>query len=129
MGFTISNYSLFGLQPQNFYVSIHGTYQIRKECHSVGQECHSVGQECHSVGNNTYGDPTSLLETRAQDQNCYVVIYTIYYHATVNSPVITQKDTCFILNVLPEPANVYTAIYDNIKQQLNAEGNLTITDD
>ncbi len=92
MGFTISNYSLFGLQPQNFYVSIHGTYQIRK------------------------------------DQNCYVVIYTIYYHATVNSPVITQKDTCFSLNVLPEPANLYTAIYDEIKKNIDVSAS-SITDD
>jgi len=92
MGFTISNYSLFGLQPQNFYVSIHGTYQIRK------------------------------------DQNCYVAIYTIYYHATVNSPVITQKDTCFSLNVLPEPANLYTAIYDEIKKNIDVSAS-SITDD
>lgn len=95
MGFTISNYSLFGLQPQNFYVSIHGTFQIRKE---------------------------SLL-------NCYVVIYNVYYHATVNSPVITQKDMSFNLQELPEPANIYMVIYDNIKTNMNINDDLVFNDD
>ena len=30
MGFTISDYSLFGLQPQSFYVSIRGSFTITK---------------------------------------------------------------------------------------------------
>jgi hypothetical protein len=93
MGFTIANYSLFGLQPQNFYVSIHGTFQIRK------------------------------------DPNCYVVIYTVYYHAMVNSPVITQKDMCFSLQELPEPANIYTVIYNEIKKNIDPDNILSIIDD
>jgi hypothetical protein len=90
MGFTISNYSLFGLQPQNFYVSIHGTYQIRKERHSVGQ-----------------------------DQNCYVAIFTIYYQAAANSPVIMKKESCFSIEQLPEPANIYPMIYNEIKKTID----------
>jgi len=112
MGFTIANYSLFGLQPQNFYVSIHGTFQIRKERHSVVP--------------NTYEDPTSHSETRAQDQNCYVVIFTIYYQASANSSVIMKKEDCFSIEQLPDPADVYSAIYANIKMNL---GDLQYTDD
>jgi hypothetical protein len=36
MGFTISNYSLFGLQPQNFYASILGSYSIKKNHPVIG---------------------------------------------------------------------------------------------
>ena len=94
MGFTISVYSLYGLPPlSNIYVSIHGTFQIRK------------------------------------DQNCYVVIYTVYYHAMADMPVITQKDMCFSINNLPQPADLYIVIYDNIKQQLNTNGDLVFVDD
>jgi len=90
MGFTIANYSLFGLQPQNIYVSIHGTYQIRK------------------------------------DQNCYVAIFTIYYQAAVNSPVIMKKESCFSIEQLPTPADIYITIYANIKASL---GDVQTVDD
>ena len=98
MGFTISNYSLFGLQPQNFYVSIHGTYQIRK------------------------------------DLNCYAVMFTVYYHVSQGHPAITQKDTCFSIEQLPDPANIYPIIYDTIKKTLDPqyqtnEQTLVFTDD
>ena len=109
MGFTILNYSLFGLQPQNFYVSIHGTYQIRK------------------------------------DLNCYAVMFTVYYHGSHGSsttawsrgeghPAITQKDTCFSIEQLPDPANIYPMIYNTIKKTLDPqyqtdEQTLVFTDD
>ena len=85
MGFTIANYSLFGLQPQNFYVSIHGTFQIRK------------------------------------DQNCYVVIFTIYYHGAPGNPAIMKKEDCFSIEQLPEPANIYPMIYNEIKKTINPD--------
>jgi len=91
MGFTISNYSLFGLQPQNFYVSIHGTFQIRK------------------------------------DTNCYVAIFTIYYQAARNSPVIMKKESCFSIEQLPEPANIYPMIYNEIKKDIGPQ--YSIVDD
>jgi hypothetical protein len=91
MGFTIANYSLFGLQPQNIYVSIHGTYQIRK------------------------------------DQNCYVAIFTIYYQAAANSPVIMKKESCFSIEQLPDPANIYPMIYAEIKKTIDPS--YIITDD
>ena len=94
MGFTIATYSLYGLPPlSNIYVSIHGTFQIRK------------------------------------DINCYVIIYTVYYHAMINMPVITQKDMCFSIDSLPQPTDLYTVIYNNIKQQLNTNGDLVFVDD
>lgn len=37
MGFTISDYSLFGLQPQSFYVSIRGSFTITKLAGFVNQ--------------------------------------------------------------------------------------------
>lgn len=37
MGFTISDYSLFGLQPQIFYVSIRGSFTITKLVGFVNQ--------------------------------------------------------------------------------------------
>ena len=101
MGFTISNYSLFGLQQQNFYVSIHGAFQIRKNRSSIST--------------------TSNSETSLQDVTCYVIGYTIYYHASANSPSITQKDDCFSIGQLPEPAHIYPVIYDNIKKTLDPQ--------
>jgi len=95
MGFTISNYSLFGLQPQNFYVSILGSYTIKKNHPVLGH---------------------------------YTISYVVYYSSNKGQPVITQKDQYFNLEQLPEPADVYTAIYDEIKQQLNTEGNLIFND-
>lgn len=97
MGFTIANYSLFGLQPQNIYVSIHGTYQIRKDI-------------------NFQGSP-----------GCYVAIFTIYYQAAANSPVIMKKESCFSIEQLPEPANIYPMIYSEIKKTIDPS--YIITDD
>ena len=67
--------------------------------------------------------------TEMHPQNCYVIIFTVYYHASVNSPIITQKDMCFDIDSLPYPADLYTVIYDNIKQQLNTNGDLVFVDD
>jgi hypothetical protein len=96
MGFTISNYSLFGLQPQNFYVSILGSYTIKKNHPVLGY---------------------------------YTITYTVYYSSSKGQEILMRKEQYFGLEQLPEPANIYTAIYDNIKQQLNTEVNSTITDD
>ena len=116
MGFTIATYSLYGLPPlSNIYVSIRGAFQIKKN------------QQI--VYTNQYGDPSASLDSDAKTQNYYVMIFTVYYHASINSPVITQKDMCFSINTLPHPADLYTVIYDNIKQQLNTNGDLVFVDD
>jgi hypothetical protein len=96
MGFTISEYQLLGLPPlPNIYVSIKGSYQIKK--------------------NIPFNAP-------------YQIIYTIYFSANSTAPIITQRIECFNLEQLPEPANLYTVIYNEIKQQLNTEGNLIFND-
>ena len=95
MGFTIANYSLFGLQPQNFYISILGSYTIKKNHPVLGH---------------------------------YIVIYTVYYSSSKGAPEITQKEMFYNIQELPEPANIYPMIYNNIKQQLNTGGDLIFTD-
>jgi hypothetical protein len=86
MGFTISNYSLFGLQPQNFYVSICGSYTIKKNHPVIGD---------------------------------YTITYTVYYSSSKGQPFITQKEQYFNLQQLPEPANLYTVIYNEIKKTID----------
>jgi hypothetical protein len=100
MGFTIENYSLFGLQPQNFYVSIRGCFNIEKK---------------------NIPSPNGPIWI-------YNIRYTVYYSSNKGQEILTKKDQYFNLEQLPDPANVYTAIYDEIKQQLNTEGNLIFND-
>jgi hypothetical protein len=96
MGFTISNYSLFGLQPQNFYVSILGSYNIKKNHPVLGH---------------------------------YTITYTVYYSSSKGQEILMRKEQYFNLEQLPDPANVYTAIYDEIKKNIDPDNILTITDD
>ena len=99
MGFTIANYSLFDLQPQNIYVSIHAGFTIEKN-------------NVPSVNGPIW---------------IYAVRYVVYYQAAANSQVITKKDACFSIEQLPEPANIYPMIYDEIKKDIGPQ--YTITDD
>ena len=101
MGFTIANYSLFGLQPQNFYVSIIGTYSVKKNYPVIGH---------------------------------YTIMYVVYYSSSKSQPVITQKEQIINLDQLPDPANIYTVIYDMIKKSIDPQYNtdtqtLVFTDD
>jgi hypothetical protein len=92
MGFTISEYKLYGLPPlPNIYVSIKGSYIIKK-----------------------------VLES-------YIITFTTYFQASANDPVITQKDMTFAIQSLPEPANIYTVIYNEIKKTIDPS--YIITDD
>jgi len=96
MGFTISNYSLFGLQPQNFYVSILGSYTIKKNHPVLGY---------------------------------YTITYTVYYSSSKGQEILTKKEQYFCLEQLPDPANIYTAIYSEIKKNIDPNNLLNITDD
>ena len=49
----------------------------------------------------------------------YLVTFTVYYSASPNDPVITQKDMSFNIQALPNPAVLYQIIYDYIKGQLD----------
>jgi hypothetical protein len=71
----------------------------------------------------------------------YQIFCTAYFSASKNDPVITEKDMCFSIQALPNPAVLYKIIYDYIKgeldphymsnQQLRSDGveTLTFTDD
>ena len=91
MGFTIETYQLLGLPPlPNIYVSIKGSYSVRKE----------------------------LTPARA-GSNTYIISFTVYYSASPNDPVITQKEMCFSIQALPSPADLYTNIYNQVKVTLD----------
>ena len=101
MGFTIENYSLFGLQPQNFYVSIRGCFNIEK---------------------NNIPSVTGPIWI-------YKICYTVYYSSSKEQPAIMKKEDCFNIDQLPEPADVYVLIYNHIKLYINPDNIYTITDD
>ena len=79
MGFTISNYSLFGLQPQNFYASILGSYSIKKNHPVLGHftisyvvyYSSSKGQEVLTKKEQYFN-----LEHLPEPANIYQMIYS-----------------------------------------------------
>ena len=66
--------------------------------------------------------------------NTYIISFTVYYSASKDDPVITQKEMSFNIQALPNPANLYDSIYTYIKGQLDPyymsnQQVLTFTDD
>jgi len=64
----------------------------------------------------------------------YLVIFTLYFSASKDDPVITQKEISFNIQALPSPAVLYKIIYDYVKGQLDPyymsnQQTLTFTDD
>ena len=51
--------------------------------------------------------------------NSYNISFIVYYQASQNDPVITQREMSFIIQSLPNPAVLYNIIYDYIKGQLD----------
>ena len=101
MGFTIETYKLLGLPPlPNIYVSIKGSYSVRKE-----------------------------LTPALAGSNTYIITFTTYFQASPEDPVITQKEMCFSIQALPNPAVLYLIIYDYVKGQLDPNQQLVFTDD
>ena len=49
----------------------------------------------------------------------YYISFTVYYSASPDAPVITQKDMSFSIQALPNPAVLYLIIYDYIKGQID----------
>ena len=109
MGFTVLNYSLDGLQPQSFYVSIQGNYMINK----------TAGLHGSSAGLNMPGVTMPY----------YSVAFTVYYAASKNTPVIIQRQMLFTIGQLPEPANIYPMIYNHIKKTINPDNIYIVNDD
>lgn len=67
-------------------------------------------------------------------QGHYQINFTVYYSASKDDPVITQKEMSFSIQALPSPAVLYLIIYDYIKGQLDPyyqsnQQTLTFTDD
>ena len=52
-------------------------------------------------------------------EGAYTISFTVYYSASPNDPVITQKDMSFVIQALPSPAVLYLIIYDFVKGQLD----------
>jgi len=101
MGFTISNFSLYGLPPVNIYVSIHGSYLVKK--------APAVITVC--------------------TEGLYNITFTVYYSSSKSQPVLTQKEQSFNIEQLPDPANIYIVIYNEIKKSLDPNNILGIIDD
>jgi hypothetical protein len=92
MGFLIESYTLFGLQLENIYVSIHGSYNISKP---------------------------SFLNPQIQLGSLYNITYS-YTMSLQNSPdILTSKVDCISLDVLPSELNLFDFIYTNIKSKLD----------
>ena len=119
MGFTISNYSLQGLQPQSFYVSIQGNYNIQKSTGPANTAGLLPSLPGSSAGLNI---PNLILPY-------YTMTYNIYYSASKEAPVITQKQMIYNIQELPEPADIYSVIYGHIKTNINPDNIYSITDD
>jgi hypothetical protein len=101
MGFTVLNYSFLGLQKQNWYVTIKGSYQVQK--------IQSLMPGDNSAGLNLPGLVTPY----------YTITFSVYYQSSQNSPVINDSYMSFNIQSLPSPADLYKIIYEYIKGQLD----------
>jgi len=90
MGFTIANYSLYGLQPQTFYISIRGCYTVEK----------------------------NTIPSADGPTHIYSIRYIVYYSSSKHERLITENEQVLSLTQLPTPADIYTTIYANIKASL-----------
>ena len=116
MGFTILNFSLDGLQPQSFYVSIQGNYMINK----------TTGPASLGIP----GGSSAGLNMPGVTMPYYSVSFMVYYAASKNTPVIIQRQMLFTINDrLPDPADIYTVIYDHIKKTINPDNISQVVDD
>jgi len=107
MGFTIQTYQLYGLPSlPNIYVTIKGSFTVKK----------------------------TVSPAPVPYPGNYNISFTIYFQASLNDPIITQKDSSFYVQSLPSPADLYTLIYDYVKKTLDpfygtSQQVLTYTDD
>ena len=116
MGFIVSNYSHLGLQPQNWYVTIKGSYQVQKI-------------ESLMPGNNS-----PSLNLPGLFTPYYSITFQVYFKASPNLRVINDRNMSFNIQALPNPAVLYLVIYDYVKGQLDpyygtAQQTLIFTDD
>jgi hypothetical protein len=95
MGFIIASYQLLGLQLQNIYVSIHGSYNISKP---------------------SFFNPQL---TQYQIGSVYNITYSYTMSVDRNSEILQTKVDCIGLNVLPSEVNLFDLIYNHIKTKLD----------
>jgi Na+/H+ antiporter NhaB len=115
MGFTVSNYSFLGLQKQNWYVTIKGSYQVRKiQSLMPGSAQGGVGEAQSAAVSNSAGLNLPGLVTPY-----YTITFSVYYQSSQNAPVINDSYMSFNIQSLPSPAVLYLIIYDYIKGQLS----------
>jgi hypothetical protein len=95
MGFLIQSYRVLGLQLENIYVSIHGSYNISK--------------------------PAFLNAQITQEQGTYNITYC-YTMSLGDSPDILQTKVDYVaLDSLPSDYNLFDLIYKNIKSKLDTK--------
>jgi hypothetical protein len=116
MGFTVLNYSFLELQKQDWYVTIKGSYQVRK------------------IQSLMLGDNSAGLNLPGLVTPYYTITFSVYYQSSQNSPVINDQYMSFNIQALPNPAVLYKIIYDYVKGQLDSyylsnQQTLTFTDD
>ena len=129
MGFTVLNYSHLGLQPQNWYVTIKGSYQVRKIESLLLSSGVLPGDGQSPTVSNSAGLNVPSLTTPY-----YTITFQVYFKASPNSQIINDQYMSFNIQSLPEPATLYTTIYSYIKGQLDPyymsnQQTLTFTDD
>ena len=95
MGFIIASYQLLGLQLQNIYISIHGSYNISKP---------------------SFFNPQL---TQEQIGSVYNITYSYTMSVDSNSEILQTKVDCIGLNLLPSEVNLFDLIYNNIKTKLD----------
>ena len=74
------------------------------------------------------------IEKLVPMMNTYQIKYKVYFSASPNDPVITEKDMFSHIQSLPTPADIYTVIYNNVKTSLDSaygtsQQTLVFTDD
>ena len=110
MGFTIETYSLYGLPPlPNIYVSIQGSYSIKKNHPIVG---------AYMINYTIYYSSANGLPG----------------NGVTRHPVVSEKPMFTCTQALPSPADVYSIIYQDIKKTLDpqygtVDQTLVFTDD
>lgn len=53
------------------------------------------------------------------ESGSYILIFTVFYQASKDHPVISERLMTLNVSSLPSPANVYNVIYEHVKEVLD----------
>lgn len=128
MGFTVLNYSHLGLQPQNWYVTIKASYQVRKIESLLRSSGVLPGDNSSETSRSASLNVPSLVTPY------YTITFSVYFKASPNSQVINEQYMSFNIQALPNPAVLYLIIYNQVKLTLDpffgtSQQTLIFTDD